>query len=73
MFKLKDGLRPEDLGFRRKDVDYVITKEVDGVLRMLFKIYRGSPYIRSSKTSYVCDEQLKLIYDWTKQDYIEWE
>lgn len=73
MFRLKEGVRPEDLGFRRKDVDYVITGDIDGAIKILFKIYRGSGYIRSSRTSYVSDDQLRLIHEWTKQDYIEWE
>ena len=73
MFKLKDGINPSDLGFIKKDLDYVRYIEIDGVNRTCFTIYRGSCYIRYSKTSYVNEEQLRLIYEWTKLDYIEWE
>ena len=73
MFKLKDGISPLDLGFESKDIDYCKYVEVDGTIRTCFTIYKGSPYVRYSKTSYVCEEQLKLIYEWTKLDYIEWE
>lgn len=73
MFKLKEGYKPQDIGFKRKDMDWIYQKTVEGTARVLFKIYLGSPYLRSSKTGYVLEEQLKLIYDWTKADYIEWE
>lgn len=72
MFKLKDGVKPTDLGFEKKDMDYVYYIKIERANRMLFKIYCGSPYIRCSKASYVCDEQLRLIYEWTKEDVIEW-
>ena len=73
MFKIKDGIKPLDLGFVKKDFDYVYYGDVEGVKRMLFTVYMGASYIRYSKTSYVTEEQLKLIYEWTKNDLIEWE
>lgn len=73
MFKLKSNDVILDMGFIKKDGDYVYQKNIQGTLRTLFKIYRGSPYIRHSRTSYVEAEQLRLIHEWTKHDYIEWE
>ena len=73
MFKLKDGYQPRDIGFIKKDMDWVYQKSIGHVCRILFKMYLGSPYIRCSRTGYVAEEQLKLIYDWTKAGYIEWE
>lgn len=73
MFKLKAGIEPTVLGFESKDFDYVKYGDVDGVKRTMFTIYKGSPYLRYSKASYVVEEQLKLIHDWSKSDYIEWE
>lgn len=73
MFKLKNNVKPETLGFEKKDFDYIRYTNVDDVKKSCFVIYGGSPYIRHSKTSYISEEQLKMIYDWTKKDYIEWE
>lgn len=73
MLKIKDGVNPKDLGFKTKDFDYVKYVIVDGCEKLVFTIYKGSPYIRYSKTAYVSEEQLKLIYEWTKKDVIEWE
>ena len=73
MFKIKNDIKPIDLGFERKNCDYVFyVKGDDGIKRTGFTIYMGSPYIRYSKTAYVSDVQLKAIYDWIKQDAIEW-
>lgn len=73
MFKLKDGVKPTDLGFEKKSCDYTCyVLGDDGVKRTGFTIYMGSPYIRYSKTAYINDAQLKMMYDWTKKDYIEW-
>ena len=44
-----------------------------GGVATLFTIYKGSPYIRTMRTGYVLEQQLYLIYEWTKKDYIEWE
>lgn len=73
MLKLKDSVNPKDLGFKTKDFDYVRYIDVDGVQKVCFTIYKGSPYIRYSKTAYVAEEQLKLVYEWSKNNYIEWE
>ena len=73
MFKIKEGFSPKDLGFVKKDCDYVYYGEVDGLKKVVFTVYMGASYLRYSKTAYVTEEQLKLIYDWAKQDLIEWE
>ena len=73
MLKIKDGIQPCELGFVEKDFDHVCYGTVDGLKKILFTIYKGSPYIRYSKAAYVNEEQLRLIYKWTKQDLIEWE
>ncbi len=73
MLKIKSNDYLSKMGFKKKDSDYVIQKNIDGVNRILFKVYTGSPYIRISRTGYVSEEQLKLIYDWSKYDFIEWE
>lgn len=73
MFKLKENISPEDLGFEKKNFDYVCyVLSDDGVKRTGFTIYMGSPYIRYSKTSYISDGQLKAMYNWIKNDYIDW-
>lgn len=73
MFKIKDNIDPYDLGFVEKDFDYVYYGIVDGLKKVVFTIYKGSRYLRYSKSSYVNEQQLKLIYEWTKKDVIEWE
>lgn len=74
MFKLKTGVTPVELGFTKHDIDYVYRgKNSQGGVATLFTIYKGSSYIRCMKTGYVLEEQLKLIYEWTKSDYIQWE
>lgn len=73
MFKLKEGINPRTLGFVDKDFDYVYYAIVDEVKKIVFTIYKGSPYLRYSKSAYANDEQLRLIHEWTKQDVIEWE
>lgn len=74
MFKLKNEKYIENMGFVKNGVDYVYRgKNALGGVATLFTIYKGSPYIRSMKTGYVLEEQLHLIYEWTKEDYIEWE
>ena len=73
MFRLKENISPEDLGFEKKSFDYV--KYVvgdDGIKKTGFTIYMGSPYIRYSKTAYISDSQLKIMYYWIKNNYIEW-
>ena len=73
MFRLKENISPEDLGFEKKSFDYIrYVVGDDGVKKTGFTIYMGSPYIRYSKTAYLSDGQLKVIYDWVKNDYIEW-
>lgn len=73
MFKLKEGVRPEDLGFEKKSFDYVrYVVGDDDIKRTGFTIYMGSPYIRYSKTAYISDSQLKVMYDWIKKDLIDW-
>lgn len=73
MFKIKSQEQLSKMDFKQKGSDYVVQKTVDGVNRILFTIYKGSPYIRVSRTGYVSDEQLRYIYIWTKNDFIEWE
>lgn len=74
MFKLNVGVTPEQLGFAKHDIDYVYRgKNSLGGVATLFTIYKGSPYIRCARTGYVLEEQLKLVYQWTKSDYIMWE
>lgn len=74
MFKLKNEKYIENMGFIKNGVDYVYRgKNSLGGVVTLFTVYKGSPYIRSMKTGYVLEEQLRLIYEWTKKDYIEWE
>lgn len=73
MFKLKEGIRPENLDFEKKNFDYVrYVVGDDGIKRTGFTIYMGSPYIRYSKTAYISDSQLKVMYDWIKKDLIDW-
>lgn len=74
MFKIKQGITPEDLGFVKHDIDYVYRgKNIQGGVVTLFTIYKGSPYIRCARTGYVLEQQLYLIYEWTKSEYIQWE
>lgn len=75
MIKVKDKKYIEEMGFtKNEDHDYICRgKAEDGTLVKLFTIYAGSLYIRNAKTAYTNSLQLKLIYDWTKKDYIEWE
>lgn len=73
MLRLKDDINPIKLGFECKDHDYVYYVKIDGIKKLGFTIYKGSPYIRYSKTAYIVDEQLKCIYEWVKNDYVEWE
>ena len=73
MFVIKDAVKPGDLGFVKKGCDYVAyINDIDGVKKVGFTIYMGSKYIRYSKTAYICDAQMKQIYEWTKNDLIEW-
>lgn len=73
MFKIKGDVAPEDLGFEKKSVDYVMyVLDDDGIKRTGFTIYMGSPYIRYSRTAYISNNQLKVMYDWIKKDLIEW-
>ena len=76
MFKVKSKEYLEKMGFTRKGEtgDYIcVGTGKDGYKKVLFKIYFGSLYIRYSATTYASEGQLKLIHEWTKQDYIEWE
>jgi hypothetical protein len=73
MFKVIDLKKLSEMGFRRDGRDYTYRGMIDGAPRVLFTIYAGSPYIRSSKSSYAAEEQFKCIYEWTKNGYIEWE
>lgn len=75
MFKVKSKEFIREMGFVKNDVDYVIRgKNVNGGICTLFTIYKGSPYIRFARmTQGQTEEQLKLIHEWTKKDYIEWE
>lgn len=72
MFKIVDIKNIEKMGFVKVDVDYFYSAVVEEVRKTLFTVYAGSNYIRFSKTSYGVTEQLKCIYDWTKNGYIEW-
>lgn len=73
MFKIKNMKYINEMGFIRNGDDYIIRKMIEGNPRILFTIYAGSSYIRQSRSSYTSTEQLRLIYEWTKADYIEWE
>ena len=74
MFKLKKDEYKKEMGFVTSDIDYVYRgKNATGGVATLFTIYKGSPYIRTMRTGYVLEQQLYLIYEWTKKDYIEWE
>lgn len=73
MLKIKGTITPEELGFEKKNVDYVMyVVGDDGIKKTGFTIYMGSPYIRYSKTAYISETQLKVIYEWIKNDWIEW-
>lgn len=69
MFKIKDMSKIKDMGFICSGEDYVCRENH----KTIFTIYKGSPYLRYSKSAYICDAQMKKIYDWSKEDYIEWE
>ena len=74
MFKLKDQTALRDMGFKKDDNgDYVVRKSIEGSMRTIFTIYMGSDYIRFPRTSYIAQEALHCIHEWTKKDYIEWE
>lgn len=74
MLKAKDTDCIKKMGFVKEDCDYVYRgKTDDGDLVKLFTIYAGSLYLRHAKTTYSSYLQLKCIYDWTKNNYIEWE
>lgn len=74
MFKVKDTSTLREMGFRKDDNgDYVIRKNVDGTLRTIFTVYLGSTYLRFPRASYIAQEALRCIHEWTKKDYIEWE
>lgn len=61
------------MGFTKMGHDWIRYVIIEGEKKLVFTIYAGSLYLRFSKTSYVSEEQLRLIYDWTKAGYIEWE
>ena len=74
MFKLKSKNILKEMGFKQSGCDWVCKGKTDkGTICTLFTVYAGSSYIRYARTGYICDSQLKLIYEWTKKDYIEWE
>lgn len=74
MLKVKDLQNITDMGFVKNGIDYVYRgKNTNGGVATLFTIYKGSPYIRCMKTGYVLEEQLRLVYEWTKKDFIVWE
>lgn len=62
-----------EMGFVKNGHDWVYTTIIEGDKRTCFTIYAGSLYLRFSKTSYINEEQLRLVYKWTKLGYIEWE
>ena len=72
MFRIKDTSKLAEMGFSKNDYtgDHEIMRVIKGNKKRLFIIYRGSDYLRYSKTGYVVEEQLKLIYEWSKKDYI---
>lgn len=73
MLKVIDvGYLPK-MGFTKNGFDWVCAPLIDGEKKTCFTVYAGSAYIRYSKTSYVTDTQLRLVYEWTKKGYIEWE
>ena len=74
MFRVKSTDKLGSMGFGTNDSgDFELKKIIGGNMKLLFKIYKGSDYLRHSKTGYVVEEQLKLIYEWTKSDLIFWE
>lgn len=76
MFKVKAKEDLEKMGFTRKGDtrDYIcVGTDEFGDKKVLFKVYFGSPYIRCSASTYASEGQLKLIHEWTKENYIEWE
>lgn len=74
MLKIKDEKYINEMGFyETEDNDYVYREKIEGELRRLFTIYAGSLYLRTAKTSYTSNAQLRCVYEWTKKDYIEWE
>ena len=73
MFKIVDMEKLGEMGFVKKNADYVYYAKVDGAQIKIFTVYAGSQYLRFSKTGYTSETQLKCIYDWAKGNYIEWE
>lgn len=75
MFRIKDTSKLEEMGFKKDEEtgDYVIKEKINDSMKLLFKIYRGSDYLRHAKTGYIIEDQLKLVYEWSKRDYIYWE
>lgn len=75
MFRVKSKDDLEKMGFEKDEMtgDYKISKVVNDTNKLLFRVYRGSDYIRHAKTGYIIEDQMKLIYDWTQNDLIYWE
>lgn len=73
MLKVLDEKYITEMGFTKNGHDWNRIVYIDGEKKNCFTIYAGSLYIRFSKTSYVNEEQLRLVYEWTKAGYIEWE
>ena len=74
MFIVTDEKYLKEMGFKEnEDGDYVCKGIVGGTAKRLFTIYAGSLCIRHAKSSYVSTEQLRCIYNWTKNGYIKWE
>jgi hypothetical protein len=73
MFKVKNKDYLKDMGFVLEGDDYVCRKELEDRFAILFKIYKGSLYIRCYRTSTVVQHQLRCIYEWAVKGYIEWE
>lgn len=72
MLRVIDEKYITQMGFMKNGHDWVYITNVDGDKRTCFTIYAGSTYIRYAKTSYVNEEQLRLVHEWTKLGYIEW-
>lgn len=73
MLKVIDPSYIAKMGFVKSGYDWVCYLLIDGDKKLVFTIYAGSPYLRFSKTAYIAEEQLRLVYEWTKAGYIEWE
>lgn len=74
MIKLSNMDKIVEMGFVKSGVDYLYKGKNDlGTTTLLFTIYKGSPYLRFSKTAYVCESQLECICKWSKLGLIEWE